>query len=614
MNLKNGTLLKNGTYRIERALGHGTFGITYLATAKYYADGNLGRREVEMQVAIKEFFMDNLNTRSSNGTRVEGSSGTLFINYRKKFRKEAENLGKLSHPHIVKIFDVFDENDTSYYVMEYLGGTNLDDYIKFSGRINENEAISIISQIGSALDYMHSNKMLHLDVKPKNVMHSHNSFVHLIDFGLSKQYSANDEPETSTTIGLGTPGYAPLEQGQGRKDGTFPVTVDVYALGATLFKMLTGTLPPEATVVLNDGFPREELIRAGVSLPTAKAIEKAMSPAKRNRYQSVNEFIRVLAENKKANARKEEATRVADSSTYYSRTVNESSGPRTEKAYSSSERKERKFNRNIESEEEPVAAVQNDFWYFLKDRNSFTSIGLVLGCLWFIFNIARIVTQIRPAVEYSSYQFALVFTLIATLLSLFGTIRLFLNLGTGKYLPLIGGVICCGIIFVKFYGSLSCFIASVAPYTVMLLLMNMKKDGVMASEMLHYADFSKQHIKEAWKNRNPWVLAILCLLTAGAFLLFVLACVATIENRFSIETFEVFFITIFGSFASGFLLMTLGYKTGCWLFWYGVTLFLGYLFNELNVPGTAGVTLLALIVQVSLFITKKGKSAISVMG
>lgn len=611
MNLKNGTLLKNGTYRIERALGHGTFGITYLATAKYYADGNLGRREVEMQVAIKEFFMDNLNTRSSNGSRVEGSSGTLFINYRKKFRKEAENLGKLSHPHIVKIFDVFDENDTSYYVMEYLGGTNLDDYIKFSGRINENEAISIISQIGAALDYMHSNKMLHLDVKPKNVMHSHNSFVHLIDFGLSKQYSANDEPETSTTIGLGTPGYAPLEQGQGKKDGTFPVTVDVYALGATLFKMLTGMLPPEATVVLNDGFPREELIRAGVSLPTAKAIEKAMSPAKRNRYQSVNEFIRVLAENKKANARKEEATRVADSSTYYSRTVNESPGPRTEKSYSSSERRERKFNRNIESEEEPVVAVQNDFWYFLKERNSITSIGLVLGCLWFIFNIARIVREVNPTHEYSSYQFALTFTLFAALLSLFGTIRLFLNLGTGKYLPLIGGVICCGIIFVKFYGSLSCFIASVFPYLAMLIIMNFEKDGVKASKLLNYTHFSRNHIKKFWKNSNKFVLVALCLLTLMSTAVFFIGWMWILERANSVS---LVFIIGFGSIAAGSLIMVLGYKTGCWLFWFGICFILGLTYNQTSIQEGSVFILIAIAVQGLFFITKKGKSAISVMG
>lgn len=238
--LKPGALLKGATYRIEKVLGQGSFGITYLATAKFTTQGNLGKMDVEAKVAIKEFFMSEVNGRSEDGSTVEGSTGSVFSNYRKKFKKEAENLSKLEHPGIVKVFDVFDENNTTYYVMEFLEGENLDDYIRQCGFIEESEAIGIITEIGDALSYMHSKKMLHLDIKPKNIMRKTDGRNYLIDFGLSKQFTDDGEPESSTSIGLGTPGYAPIEQTGYKGEGEFPATLDVYALGATLYKMLTG--------------------------------------------------------------------------------------------------------------------------------------------------------------------------------------------------------------------------------------------------------------------------------------------------------------------------------------------------------------------------------------
>lgn len=292
--LKSGHTLQNGTYRIEKVLGQGSFGITYLAIAKFTTQGNLGKMDVEAKVAIKEFFMSDVNSRRQDGSSVDGSSGSVFTNYRKKFKKEAENLSKLAHPRIVKVFDVFDENNTTYYVMEFLEGTNLDDYIKMNGFLSESEAISIINEIGSALAYMHSQKMLHLDIKPKNIMRKSDGKDYLIDFGLSKQFTEDGEPESSTSIGLGTPGYAPIEQSAYKQDGTFPATLDVYALGATMFKMLTGQRPPEATNILNEGFPDSELSNCGVSNHTVMVVEKAMAPVKKKRYQNVKAFLKGL--------------------------------------------------------------------------------------------------------------------------------------------------------------------------------------------------------------------------------------------------------------------------------------------------------------------------------
>lgn len=292
--LKSGQTLQNGTYRIEKVLGQGSFGITYLVKAKFTTQGSLGKMDVEARVAIKEFFMSEVNSRREDGSSVDGSSGSVFTNYRKKFKKEAENLSKLSHPNIVKVFDVFDENNTTYYVMEFLEGTNLDDYIKQVGFLPEKEAISIINEIGDALAYMHSQQMLHLDIKPKNIMRKSDGKDYLIDFGLSKQFTEEGEPESSTSIGLGTPGYAPIEQSSYKQDGTFPATLDVYALGATMFKMLTGKRPPESTNILNEGFPNAELSNSGVSNHTITAVEKAMEPVKKERYQNVNAFLKGL--------------------------------------------------------------------------------------------------------------------------------------------------------------------------------------------------------------------------------------------------------------------------------------------------------------------------------
>lgn len=289
--LGKGATLRNGTYVIEKVLGMGSFGITYLASAKITTQGNLGEMSVEAKVAIKEFFMSDVNVRDKDGSSVSGSAGSVFTNYRNRFRKEARNLSKLKHENIVKVSDVFDENNTTYYVMEFIEGTSLDDYIKQKGKLSETETINIIKEVGAAMGYMHSCRMLHLDIKPRNIMRKADGKYYLIDFGLSKQFDDEGAPESSTSIGLGTPGYAPVEQSSYKKDGTFPATLDVYALGATMFKMLTGRRPPESTTILNEGFPKSALSGAGVSAQTIAVVEKAMAPIKKDRYQDISSFM-----------------------------------------------------------------------------------------------------------------------------------------------------------------------------------------------------------------------------------------------------------------------------------------------------------------------------------
>ena len=269
--LKIGSTLQCGKYEITKVLGSGNFGITYLATTKITVNGQLGQMDVSANVAIKEFYMKDLNNRTLDGSTVEGT-----------------------HPNIVKVIEVFDENNTTYYVMEYVEGGSLDDYIKSKGRLTEEEALQCTLEIADALSYMHKNMMIHLDLKPKNIMRNSKGHLYLIDFGLSKQYDENGEPESSTSIGLGTPGYAPLEQASYKQDGTLPVTLDVYALGASLFKMLTGKTPPESSAILNEGFPLSSLQKVGISNNTISIVEKAMAVVKKDRYQSVNSVLNAI--------------------------------------------------------------------------------------------------------------------------------------------------------------------------------------------------------------------------------------------------------------------------------------------------------------------------------
>ena len=269
-----GTQLKGHTYsyRIEKVLGQGSFGITYLTTThiktKTIIKGTLGDVETDVEqdvrVAIKEFFMEEANSRSYDGSTVEGTSGELTDKYRKKFRKEAENLSHLKHSNIVKVLEVFDANNTTYYAMQYIDGQNLDDYIKSKGYLEEKEAIRIIRRVCKALQYMHEQKMLHLDLKPKNIMLDVNKKPYLIDFGLSKQYTKNGKPESSTSVGLGTPGYAPIEQADYKQNGSFPATLDIYALGATMYKMVVGQAPPIASDVLAYGLNMPDRISSDI--------------------------------------------------------------------------------------------------------------------------------------------------------------------------------------------------------------------------------------------------------------------------------------------------------------------------------------------------------------
>lgn len=282
--LPQGTIL-HGTscsYTIIKMLGQGTFGITYLASTSYGES-----------VAVKEFFMREINGR--NGSSVtSGNKKGMVDYYRKKFVREAGNLSKLHHPNIISVREAWAENDTVYYSMEYLDGGSLDNLILSEGGLTEADALRYTREMATALMFMHNNKMLHLDLKPSNVMLKHGHAV-LIDFGYAKQYAADGLPESSATIGKGTLGYAPIEQNNPNEWKEFPVTMDIYALGATMFKMLTGHTPPEASEVLNNGFPYGEMQACGIDPAITKVVSAAMAPLKKNRIHTVEAFVAMLS-------------------------------------------------------------------------------------------------------------------------------------------------------------------------------------------------------------------------------------------------------------------------------------------------------------------------------
>lgn len=284
--LPEGAMLMGGKYRIVRKLGQGGFGITYLAEHVV----------LRKRVAIKEFFFQQFCERDDGTSHVTVptvGNRELVEKFRRKFVKEAQLIAsKLSHPSIVGVTDVFDENGTSYYVMDYIEGRSLSDIIKERGRIGEAEAIAIIDSVCRALAYVHSRNINHLDIKPGNIMvEAETGNVVLIDFGVAKQYdAATGEATTTTPVGR-SHGYSPLEQYKVGGVSQFSPESDIYALGATLYKMLTGTTPPEAGDVAQDGLPP---IPSDISASVRRAITAAMSTAKKDRPHTVAEFLDIL--------------------------------------------------------------------------------------------------------------------------------------------------------------------------------------------------------------------------------------------------------------------------------------------------------------------------------
>ncbi len=285
--LQVGTIL-HGTYKIESYLSSGGFGNTYLAK-------NI---EFDETYAIKEFFVKGVCQRDGNSTTISVSNAentNSFEQQREKFKKEARRLRSLSNPHIVKVYDLFEENGTAYYVMDYVDGENLSARLKRTNApLAESEVRNYLNQILDGLEAIHNEGMFHLDIKPANIMVDSHDVVKLIDFGASKQQSMVGGATMSTGISY-TNGYAPSEQMAQSYDKFGPWT-DFYALGATVYKLLTNQDPPSVSDLSEDETEDKRLAlpMPNVSGEMKKLVVWMMQVNRLKRPKNVGEIRRIL--------------------------------------------------------------------------------------------------------------------------------------------------------------------------------------------------------------------------------------------------------------------------------------------------------------------------------
>ncbi len=296
-----------GKYMTGKVLGEGGFGITYLGW-----DLNL-----EIPVAVKEYFPVGLASRGTVDGWTERLSvisdekGKHFEYGQKSFVKEARNLAQFQNvPGIVSVKDLFFENGTAYMAMEYLKGKNLKEYLKSreQGCVSEEEMLKIMHPVIDALSVVHSTGMIHRDISPENIILTENGKVKLIDFGAARIATGT---ETQSLTVLLKHGYAPVEQYQTRgKQGAW---TDIYAICATMYRMLSGKTPePSIDRMLEDKVESlYEISRKDMGIKVSRhvsdIIQKGMSVKAENRWQRVDELAEGLFEQKETVQEKDSA-------------------------------------------------------------------------------------------------------------------------------------------------------------------------------------------------------------------------------------------------------------------------------------------------------------------
>jgi serine/threonine protein kinase len=261
--------IKDSRFLIQKKLGMGGFGITYLAED----------RQKRQRVVIKTL----------NANRQDAPD---FRQIQEKFVNEALKLSQFRHPHIVRVQELIQEGDLWGIVMEYIDGVELSEYVLERGKLEEAEALAYIDKIAQALDYVHKQGVLHRDVKPHNIMlRQIERYPILIDFGLAREFI--DDKTMSMTNSL-THGYAPPEQYD--RHGKFAAYTDVYALAATLYHLLTGQIPIPANYRqypnVNLSAPKD--YESGITDRVSDAIMQGMAIDFHQRPQNMTEFRKLL--------------------------------------------------------------------------------------------------------------------------------------------------------------------------------------------------------------------------------------------------------------------------------------------------------------------------------
>ncbi|HYK15647.1 MAG TPA: serine/threonine-protein kinase, partial [Burkholderiales bacterium] len=269
-------------YRIESTLGIGGFGLTYLAT-----DANLN-----LKVAIKEYLPGELALRCDDQSVRSKSASTLetFNWGRTRFLEESRTLASFRHPNIVRVMRFFEANQTAYMVMEFVEGQALGEWLPARRPLTEQALKALALPVLDGLEVIHGAGFLHRDIKPGNIFMRNEGGPVLLDFGSARVTSANTE-----MTAIVSPGYAPLEQYH--TNGHQGPWSDLYALGAVLYWVVTGTKPVEATArARNDPLPPAAQIgdHSRYSLNVLKAIDWALTPSEEARPQSVAELRKAM--------------------------------------------------------------------------------------------------------------------------------------------------------------------------------------------------------------------------------------------------------------------------------------------------------------------------------
>jgi serine/threonine-protein kinase len=296
MNLPTGHCLQNRKYQLLYVVGQGGFGITYKGILYTEVKGPLGKIKTEVPISIKEYFFKDYCYRVADTCVVGVHSETgkqLFDKFREKLIKEAKILSDVHHPYIVNVLDVFEENNTAYIAMEYIEGHSLKDILEKKGILPEEKALKYIHQIGQALQFVHNKNILHLDIKPSNILIDKNDNARLIDFGVSKRYDVENR-ETSTTMLTLSKGFASIEQYDNEGTQVFSPCPDIYSLGATMYNLLTGKIPTESILRAAKPLKNPSEQNPAITPKTEEVILKAMQISPADRFQTIVEMMEAL--------------------------------------------------------------------------------------------------------------------------------------------------------------------------------------------------------------------------------------------------------------------------------------------------------------------------------
>ena len=290
--LPNGTRLRQ--YRIEKVLGVGSFGVTYLAHDN----------DLQSHFAIKEYIPNEFALRE--GATVHPKSSANEDDYRwglSRFLQEARELAKFRHANIVRVHQIFEENNTAYMVLDFEEGVNFDRWLKNLGRQPaEKELRAILSPLLDALEQVHANGLLHRDIAPDNIIIHPNGKPVLLDFGSARQAMGMRSKSVSAIVKAG---YSPPEQYSTR--GEQGAYTDIYALSATMYRAINGAAPPEGSwrmmkMATADKDPMTPLQGDGYSPALRQGIERGLAINAGNRPQTVAAWREILSEDTAASS------------------------------------------------------------------------------------------------------------------------------------------------------------------------------------------------------------------------------------------------------------------------------------------------------------------------